>query len=279
MMTIHEIRSASARQFSEARAEAAQTSETTPVAITPAILDFARNVLGGEPDYIPVVADPHGLYGWCSDGVQQKILADGGRPIFGWALWEWPGALITAEFHAAWESPEEVLFDITPKPGGETSILFVPDRSYSEEFDFDQRPRNRRARLYQEVNRFERAQRIAAELAGAKRIYEKQRAAKAKLPLEEWLLRKVPVDPIPGAIDDLISICEEFEEHHDSLGVSGMIDYDDKFIELMTRRVAIANRFKMLCAHSNLAQRNGKIAAKLLAAKLTEPAEVIERMN
>lgn len=123
-------------------------SETTPSALTPIILAFARNHLGGDPVYIPVVDDSHGLYGWCSDGVQQKILADGGGPVFGWTIWEWPEVLLTAEFHAVWQNLDGDMVDITPKPGSETSILFVPDKSYPADFDFDQRPRNRRTRLF-----------------------------------------------------------------------------------------------------------------------------------
>lgn len=248
-MTINEIRRASAEQLAEARKDAAQVSETTPPAITPSILTFARESLGGDPIYIPVVEDAHGLYGWCSDGVQQKVLADGGEPGFGWTLWEWPDALITAEFHAVWQNPGGHMLDITPKPGNETSILFVPDRSYPANFDFDKRPRNRRTRLYLEADRLKQARALAASLTGTQRAYEEKRAARVNLPLEEWLLRKVPVDPLPAAIDDLITICNEFEAHHDSLGASGLIVPDERLRELMMRRMSIQMRFKKLYAN------------------------------
>lgn len=35
--------------------------------------------------------------------------------------------MVEAEFHAVWLSPEGQMIDITPKPHGETQILFVPD--------------------------------------------------------------------------------------------------------------------------------------------------------
>ena len=245
-MTINEIRAASAQEFARVRAEAALNAETTPPAITPAILSFARDVLGGDPTYIPVVNDAYGLYGWCSDGVQQKVEADGGEPVFGWSLWEWSGALITAEFHAVWQDRQGALLDINPKPRGETSILFVADHRYPADFDFDQRPRNRRARLYEAADRNEQARTMATALSGAQRSYEERRASKAGLPLDEWMLRKVPVDPLPVAIDDLIAACNAFEEHHDSLGMSGFIVPDQKLAELAGRRFAAQSRFKAL---------------------------------
>ena len=47
--------------------------------------------------------------------------------LCGWQLWEWPRVLVEAEFHAVWLSPQGRMVEITPKPHGETSILFVPD--------------------------------------------------------------------------------------------------------------------------------------------------------
>lgn len=41
--------------------------------------------------------------------------------------------MVEAEFHAVWVSPEGQYVDITPKPHGEATILFVPDarRTYT----------------------------------------------------------------------------------------------------------------------------------------------------
>ena len=45
----------------------------------------------------------------------------------GWALWEWPGLFIEAEFHAVWHSPDGRLVDLTPNRLIPTAIVFVPD--------------------------------------------------------------------------------------------------------------------------------------------------------
>lgn len=247
-MPLAQIRQASAEQFAAHRAEAPDISETTPPEMTPALLDFAKTLDGDPPQYVPVVNDPHGLYGWCSDGVGEKIKADGGEAMFGWTIWEWPGALLTAEFHCVWKSPDGELLDITPKPKGERRIVFVADPSVPQDFDFDHRPRNRRVRIYEDADRTEWAREMAIALSGAQRVYEERRAAKANLPLEAWLLRKVPVDPIPHVVDELIAVCNEFEEHFDSLGASGPVIPDARFVELGKRRLEVQTRFKALFA-------------------------------
>jgi hypothetical protein len=244
--TLEQIRRASARDFAAQKAEAPNISETTPSAITPALVDFARSLGGEEAREIPVIDDPHGLYGWCSDGVAEKIKADGGEAAFGWTIWEWPRALLTAEFHCVWKSPQNELLDITPKPKGETSIVFVYDPSFPQDFDFDKRPRNPRVSIYTNAARLEKARLIATSLSGSKLAYEQRRATQANLPLDEWLLRKLPVDPIPEALDQLIAVCNEFEEHFDTLGTSGPVVPDGRFIELAKRRLAIQSRFKNL---------------------------------
>jgi hypothetical protein len=245
-MNINDIRAASRRELAEQRAEAHNVSETTPAETTPAVTSFAISLGGEEPRYVPVIDDTHGLYGWCSDGVTQKILADGGNPVFGWTIWEWPKALLTAEFHCVWKSPEGDLFDITPKPKEEGRILFVPDTSYPDDFDFDKRPRNRRVRIYQGQDRSIQADVLLDELSGAKRAYEERRSAKAGVSLHDWLMRKVPADKVESAIDDLIDACNQFEEHFDSLGASGLVQADDKFIALAKRRMAAQAHFKAL---------------------------------
>ncbi|MHA0363652.1 hypothetical protein ACXY6Z_17255 [Sphingomonas aquatilis] len=245
-MNIDDIRAASRRELAEQRAEADNVSETTPSDATAIVTSFATSLGGEEPRYVPVIDDAHGLYGWCSDGVAQKVLADGGNPVFGWTIWEWPEALLTAEFHCVWKSPEGDLFDITPKPKREERILFVPDTSYPDDFDFDKRPRNRRVRTYQGKDRSTEASRLLDGLSGAKRAYEERRAAKAGLTLHDWTIRKVPTDQMENAIDDLIDACNQFEEHFDSLGASGLVQADDKFIALARRRMAAQARFKAM---------------------------------
>lgn len=70
-------------------------SETSPKGTSPQIHEFAKD-LGGVASVVPVVVDECGLYGWCSDGVIEKVRRDGGGILFGWIIWEWAGLLLTA---------------------------------------------------------------------------------------------------------------------------------------------------------------------------------------
>ncbi|GAA5784879.1 hypothetical protein [Chitiniphilus shinanonensis] len=63
----------------------------------------------------------------CFRIVTERVSAAGGRMVLGWAIWEWPGAFIEAEFHAVWENPAGDLIDIAPRPFEFSSIAFVPD--------------------------------------------------------------------------------------------------------------------------------------------------------
>ena|SRR5881394_1030207 len=103
--------------------------ETTPASITSPINSFAQKLGQEPPRYVPVVKDSTGLYGWCSDGVLEKIKHDGGGIRFGWTIWEWPRVLLTGEFHAVWHDPSGELIDITSKPHEEDRIVFVPIRA------------------------------------------------------------------------------------------------------------------------------------------------------
>ncbi len=126
---------------------AQKIEESTPKEISALVKTFASQILTAvEPVFVPVKHDPYGLYGYCSDGVLGKIKHDGGSIRFGWAIWEWPDILFTAEFHSVWVSPNGELIDITPKPARETRILFLPDVSFTSDFDFDfdNRPLNKR---------------------------------------------------------------------------------------------------------------------------------------
>src|SRR5260370_5619874 len=80
--------------------------ETTREAVTEAVERFAAS-LGGAAQFVPVRQDQYGLFGWCSDGVLEKVKHDGGTIRFGWTIWEWPKIFLTAEFHAVWVSKDE----------------------------------------------------------------------------------------------------------------------------------------------------------------------------
>ena len=243
-MSFDQIRAASAQHFEITRQDAQDSSETTPPELTPFIADFAQSLGTGEAEFLPVVDDPYGLYGWCSDGVREKVRRDGGHCVFGWTIWEWPKVMLTAEFHCVWEDAEGRLLDITPKPMGETRILFVPDRSYPGDFNFDHRPLNRRKRLYVETDPSEEVARAIAQLAGGKRQYEERRAQKAGMNLDAWLLSKMPPDPFAEVIDQLIATCDAFDKHFDSLGTAGTVAVDEKFQKLGLRRLSLQEELK-----------------------------------
>jgi hypothetical protein len=242
----HMIKEASEQEFANARKEAPNGSETTPPSITNEVREFAASLGGDEPAYVPVTRDDHGLYGWCSDGVEAKVAACGGSIAYGWTIWEWPGALLTAEFHAVWRDQAGVLFDITPKPAAEDKIVFVYDSSYPQNFDFDNRPGNRRTRLYKVADPAPAIAAAKTRLTGAKLGYEERRAAKAGLTLDEPLERKLPVDRLAAAIDDVIAACNAFEQHYDSLGSSGPVQPDEKLFRLMRRRLSAQKEMKRL---------------------------------
>ena len=86
---------------------------TTPAAISPPIRKLCKDVAGNaEPAYIPV-----------RTGTEQENMT--AAP--GWVIWQVADALIEAEFHVAWRKSDGELIDITPRPGGEDTILFVED--------------------------------------------------------------------------------------------------------------------------------------------------------
>ena len=103
---------------------------TTPPEITRAVRRLIETVAApaGEAVYLMVQAEPDAVVNECFPNVEAKIARAGGHMLCGWQLWEWPHILVEAEFHAVWVSPEGEMVDITPKPHGETRILFVPDK-------------------------------------------------------------------------------------------------------------------------------------------------------
>jgi hypothetical protein len=83
-------------------------------------------VRGGTPVSLargaPVDAKPID----CFDTVERRTVADGGNACFGWALWEFPGIFLEAEFYSVWREPSGALRDVTPRIGV-GDLLFLPD--------------------------------------------------------------------------------------------------------------------------------------------------------
>ena len=103
-------------------------SSTTPKERTRAILGFCDQIVpGGQSVYVPVQVRPGGRASYCYPSVEQAVAEEGGEIIFGWMIWEMPGRLIEAEHHACWRKQNGAIVDVTPKPDGEATILFLPD--------------------------------------------------------------------------------------------------------------------------------------------------------
>ena len=107
---------------------------TTPSAITPQILALSERLGKGlVPEFVQVDTHSNAIENDCFIDVAKKCESNGGESVIGWQIWELPGILIEAEFHAVWRSPSGKLQDVSHKRNRETSILFVadPSRTYA----------------------------------------------------------------------------------------------------------------------------------------------------
>lgn len=108
-------------------------STTTPKAVTPEVLAFCEKVVPGqEPKFVPVSPCEGCVPNNCFINVEKVIAANGGEVRYGWIIWE-NKVFWDAEFHGCWVPPDGwlggtiTLLDVTPKPDGESQILFLPD--------------------------------------------------------------------------------------------------------------------------------------------------------
>jgi hypothetical protein len=94
------------------------------------VLSLIKKIgLNNKPIIVKVIPENGAEPLDCFPTVQKKISNYGGRMILGWQFWKSQN-LIEAEFHAIWESPENELIDITPKPiMGIDYTLFIIDES------------------------------------------------------------------------------------------------------------------------------------------------------
>lgn len=110
---------------------------TTPTSITPAIRKLCAKIGSDcEPVFVPVRAEAGARRDYCYQNVEAKVTSSSGEVQHGWIIWETPGLLVEGEFHACWVSPEGELLDVSPKPDGETTILFLPDKARKWEGKF-----------------------------------------------------------------------------------------------------------------------------------------------
>jgi hypothetical protein len=103
--------------------------ETTPLAITAKITEFAQELAPGQKAvYVPVLPKPGAKTSECHLNVERFVKENGGSPVYGWTIWQSPLCL-NAEFHCNWRDESGRMIDITPKADGEKQIVFVPDPS------------------------------------------------------------------------------------------------------------------------------------------------------
>lgn len=108
---------------------------TTPKKISNDILQFCRDVCGKyRPVFVPVESEIKERKNQCFENVQLRVEESGGSQVYGWMIMLWPNVLVEAIHHGIWETPDGHWVDITPKHGGETRILFLPDPQ--KEYDF-----------------------------------------------------------------------------------------------------------------------------------------------
>src|SRR4051812_23813353 len=100
---------------------------TTPVSITPAVVDLCRKIRTGTmPVFVPVSAVAGYPPNECYVNVDQHVRLHGGEVAYGWMIWESSGVIVEGVFHAVWKNGDE-LIDVTPKDDGEKQILFLRD--------------------------------------------------------------------------------------------------------------------------------------------------------
>ena len=94
------------------------------------VREFCATVV---PDVSPCLVKCHPLNdkptNECFSLIPEYVATNGGSQVIGWAIWEFSGVFIEAEFHAVWCSPTGKLVDIVPRVKSFKEILFLPDSS------------------------------------------------------------------------------------------------------------------------------------------------------
>jgi len=73
---------------------------------------------------VRVQVDPAAKINNCYYNVSDKVKHDGGKTIYGWAIWN-SNYICEGEMHAVWQSPIGELIDITPRTNDFAEIQFV----------------------------------------------------------------------------------------------------------------------------------------------------------
>lgn len=94
------------------------------------VRSFCRKVCSGQA---PVLVPHKPLAGKplkeCFSIVPEYIEINGGKQVFGWAIFELKKIWLEAEFHVVWETDDGELVDITPREVPIEKIFFLPEPS------------------------------------------------------------------------------------------------------------------------------------------------------
>lgn len=112
---------------------------TTPKNLSGLVRNFCRQLSPAVPIFLPYTPLGRQRVRACHLNVDMQVAHAGGKPIFGWVIWQdrdlRQGVMFDAEFHCVWESPTGEILDLTPRSDGEPQILFLPD--FGRSFDWD----------------------------------------------------------------------------------------------------------------------------------------------
>ena len=101
---------------------------TTPRVISDVIMELCRELVNNpKPRFMQVTPVEHAGANDCFPVIEQHVQEYGGSICYGWQIWEWPGEMVQAEFHAVWRDSDGELHDLTPKQVPVDRILFLPD--------------------------------------------------------------------------------------------------------------------------------------------------------
>lgn len=153
-------------------------SMTTPRLVSDDIRSFCHSLVANStPQFVDFMQVDGAVPDECFDNVHRVITNQGGQPVLGWTIWEWENALLEAEFHAVWEDEDGNLFDPTPKADGEPRVLFLADRSASDDGGVTP-SRHYPLQEWEEVSQY---------IAACSAVSDVQRRFYPNIPAEEWM--------------------------------------------------------------------------------------------
>lgn len=90
------------------------------------VQSFCSEITSCTPITIPCVPLMGELVKASISVVDKQVAKHGGSLVCGWAIWEWPGVLIEAEFVTVWQPKGKQMIDITPKRIPTRHTIFIP---------------------------------------------------------------------------------------------------------------------------------------------------------